>query len=54
VIPVLDVNGRPAASSLELYLNAQPPPFRPDVRSLPDGRLVVHFRLPTGGGSTPG
>ncbi len=45
VVAVIDVNGRPAASSLELYLNAQQPPFRPDVRPLSDGRLVVHFRL---------
>jgi hypothetical protein len=47
VVPVFDVDGRPAASALELFLNAQPPPYRPDVRALPDGRLVVHFRLPT-------
>jgi hypothetical protein len=45
VVPAVDVNGRPAASSLELYLNAQQPPFHPDVRPLSDGRLVVHFRL---------
>jgi hypothetical protein len=49
VIRVVDVHGRPAASALELYLNAQQPPTRPDLRALPDGRLVLHFRLPTGG-----
>jgi hypothetical protein len=48
VVPAVDVNGRPAASALELHLNAQRPPLRPDLRALPDGRLVVHFRLPTG------
>ena len=46
VIAAVDVDGRPAASSLELYLNAQQPPHRPELRTLPDGRLVVHFRLP--------
>ncbi len=54
VVAAVDVNGRPAASSLELYLNAQQPPFRPDVRTLPDGRLVVHFRLPVAGPVPPG
>jgi hypothetical protein len=49
VIRAVDVNGRPAASALELYLNAQPPPLRPELRPLPDGRVVVHFRLPIGG-----
>jgi hypothetical protein len=49
VIRAVDVNGRPAASALELHLNAQPPPLRPELRTLPDGRLVVHFRLPIGG-----
>ena len=49
VVRAVDVNGRPAASALELYLNAQPPPLRPELRTLPDGRLVVHFRLPIGG-----
>ena len=49
VIRAVDVNGRPAASALELYLNAQPPPVRPELRPLPDGRVVVHFRLPIGG-----
>jgi hypothetical protein len=49
VIRAVDVNGRPAASALELYLNAQPPPLRPELRPLPDGRVLVHFRLPTGG-----
>ena len=47
VVRAVDVNGRPAASALELYLNAQQPPFRPDVTALPDGRLVLHFRLAT-------
>lgn len=46
VVRAVDVNGRPAASGLELYLNAQQPAARPDLRVLPDGRLVVHFRLP--------
>lgn len=49
VIRAVDVNGRPAASALELYLNAQPPASRPDLRTLPDGRLIVHFRLPPSG-----
>jgi hypothetical protein len=49
VIRAVDVNGRPAASALELFLNAQPPPLRPELRPLPDGRVVVHFRLPIGG-----
>jgi hypothetical protein len=49
VVRAVDVNGRPAASALELYLNAQPPPFRPELRTLPDGRLVLHFRLLPGG-----
>jgi hypothetical protein len=50
VVRAVDVNGRPAASAVELYLNAQQPPFRPDVTALPDGRLVLHFRLATAAG----
>ena len=50
VVPAVDVNGRPAASALELYLNAQQPPFRPDLTVLPSGRLLLHFRLVTASG----
>jgi hypothetical protein len=50
----VDVNGQPAASAVELFLNAQRPPFQPDLRTLPDGQLVVHFRLPTTPGRQPG
>jgi hypothetical protein len=51
--PAFDVEGRPAASSLQLYLAAQRPPFHPDLRTTPDGRLIVHFRLPTAGDAAP-
>ena len=49
VVRAVDVQGRPAASAVELHLNAQRPPYRPDLRPLPDGRIVVHFRLLTKG-----
>jgi hypothetical protein len=54
IVAAVDVDGRPAASSLELHLNAQRPPFHPDVRPLSDGRLVVHFRLPGAAPVPPG
>lgn len=35
-------------TSLQRYLAAQRPPFRPELSRQPDGRLLVHFRIMAG------